>query len=277
MGTFDAFRYDGKRALVVGGATGMGAAAAELVKDAGAEVVVMDRAEVTLARRQGHPGRPRRQGLDRRRRRRVRRAGARAVLVRRRGRRHARHRAHQLHRAPPHDRPAARRRPAAPRARPSASSRRPPGFGWQANLDPPERVPRRRRLRRAPRSGRRRTARPTTCGASWRSTPTSPARPSACSSGACASTPSSPAPPNTPLAQANKETWLSFGADYRDEVGIEASTPLEQAYPLVFLCSDAAAGVTGITMVTDAGYFSSGISGSFPPATGAVEFLSSEF
>ena len=48
MGLFDAFRYDGKRALVVGGATGMGAATAELVKDAGAEVVVMDRAEVTL-------------------------------------------------------------------------------------------------------------------------------------------------------------------------------------------------------------------------------------
>src|SRR5437763_7456769 len=48
MGLFDAFRYDGKRVLVVGGATGMGAATAELVKDAGAEVVVMDRAEVTL-------------------------------------------------------------------------------------------------------------------------------------------------------------------------------------------------------------------------------------
>src|SRR5690349_1822422 len=48
MGTFDAYRYDGRRALVVGGATGMGAAVAELVQDAGAEVVVMDRAEVTL-------------------------------------------------------------------------------------------------------------------------------------------------------------------------------------------------------------------------------------
>ena len=45
---FDAFRYDGKRVLVVGGATGMGAAAAELVQDAGAEVVVMDFAEVKL-------------------------------------------------------------------------------------------------------------------------------------------------------------------------------------------------------------------------------------
>ena len=48
MTVFDAFRYDGKRALVVGGATGMGAAVAELVQDAGAEVVVMDFAEVTL-------------------------------------------------------------------------------------------------------------------------------------------------------------------------------------------------------------------------------------
>src|SRR5688572_17150 len=49
MGLFDKFRFDGKRALVVGGATGMGAATAELVQDAGAEVVVMDRAPVTLA------------------------------------------------------------------------------------------------------------------------------------------------------------------------------------------------------------------------------------
>src|SRR3954465_7026923 len=48
MGLFDAFSFKGKRALVVGGATGMGAATAELVQDAGAEVVVADRAEVTL-------------------------------------------------------------------------------------------------------------------------------------------------------------------------------------------------------------------------------------
>src|SRR4026207_144988 len=49
MGLFDKFRFDGKRALVVGGATGMGAATAELVQDLGAEVVVMDFAPVTLA------------------------------------------------------------------------------------------------------------------------------------------------------------------------------------------------------------------------------------
>src|SRR5438105_13718884 len=49
MTLFDAFRYDGKRVLVVGGATGMGAATAELALAAGAEVVVMDYADVTLA------------------------------------------------------------------------------------------------------------------------------------------------------------------------------------------------------------------------------------
>src|ERR671937_2266197 len=49
MTLFNAFRYDGKRALVVGGASGMGAATAELVQDAGAEVVVMDLADVTLS------------------------------------------------------------------------------------------------------------------------------------------------------------------------------------------------------------------------------------
>ena len=36
MSLFDAFSYEGKRAAVVGGATGMGAAVAEVVKDGGA-------------------------------------------------------------------------------------------------------------------------------------------------------------------------------------------------------------------------------------------------
>jgi NAD(P)-dependent dehydrogenase (short-subunit alcohol dehydrogenase family) len=48
MTLFDAYRYDGKRALVVGGASGMGAATAALLQDAGAEVLVMDYADVTL-------------------------------------------------------------------------------------------------------------------------------------------------------------------------------------------------------------------------------------
>jgi NAD(P)-dependent dehydrogenase (short-subunit alcohol dehydrogenase family) len=86
-----------------------------------------------------------------------------------------------------------------------------------------------------------------------------------------------PGPTDTPLAQANASTWLTFGADYRAEVGISPSTPLEQAYPLVFLCSDAAAGITGMTLVSDAGYLAAGMSGSFGPATDAVGFFRSVF
>jgi NAD(P)-dependent dehydrogenase (short-subunit alcohol dehydrogenase family) len=82
-----------------------------------------------------------------------------------------------------------------------------------------------------------------------------------------------PGPTDTPLAQANREMWLGFGSDYRGEVGVEASTPLEQAYPLVFLCSDAASAITGITLISDAGYMSSGITGSFPDATDVANFL----
>ncbi len=82
-----------------------------------------------------------------------------------------------------------------------------------------------------------------------------------------------PGPTDTPLAQANKDMWLGFGADYRAEVGVEAATPLEQAYPLVFLCSDAAVAITGVTVITDSGYFSAGVTETFPDATPAVNFL----
>jgi NAD(P)-dependent dehydrogenase (short-subunit alcohol dehydrogenase family) len=81
-----------------------------------------------------------------------------------------------------------------------------------------------------------------------------------------------PGPTDTPLAQANKDLWLGFGSDYRESVGIEAATPLEQAYPLVYLCSDAAGVLSGTTLISDSGYISSGLTGSFPPATPVAEF-----
>lgn len=49
MNLGDKFGYDGKRVLVVGGATGMGAAGAELALSLGAEVIVMDFAEVRMS------------------------------------------------------------------------------------------------------------------------------------------------------------------------------------------------------------------------------------
>jgi NAD(P)-dependent dehydrogenase (short-subunit alcohol dehydrogenase family) len=86
-----------------------------------------------------------------------------------------------------------------------------------------------------------------------------------------------PGPTDTPLAQSNPEMWLGFGADYRAEAGVEAATPLEQAYPLVFLCSDAASAITGGIVITDAGYLASGMGQSFQPAADAVGFFRSVF
>ena len=82
-----------------------------------------------------------------------------------------------------------------------------------------------------------------------------------------------PGPTDTPLARANADMWLTFGADYREVAGIEASTPEEQAGPLAFLCSDAAAYINGVTLITDGGYASAGITSSFPDAKPVIDFL----
>jgi NAD(P)-dependent dehydrogenase (short-subunit alcohol dehydrogenase family) len=275
MTTFDAFRYDGKRALVVGGATGMGAAVAELAKDAGAEVVVMDRAEVSLPGVKAiHVDLSDKASID-------------AAVDECGGPVHALfscagvadgtpgierinfigHR-HMIDRLLADD--------LLPRGSAIGLISSAAGYGWQANLT---------------RLNEYLDIRDFDGATQWaQENGTADYMWSKLAINAFVAREAfgllkrgvrinaiMPGPTNTPLAQANKETWLTFGADYRDEVGIEPSTPLEQAYPLVFLCSDAAAGITGITIVTDAGYFSSGTSGSFPPATGAVEFLSSTF
>src|SRR5450432_3294756 len=49
MTLFDAYSYKGKRVLVVGGATGMGAATVDVLLAAGGEVFAMDRAEISTA------------------------------------------------------------------------------------------------------------------------------------------------------------------------------------------------------------------------------------
>jgi NAD(P)-dependent dehydrogenase (short-subunit alcohol dehydrogenase family) len=82
-----------------------------------------------------------------------------------------------------------------------------------------------------------------------------------------------PGPTDTPLARSQADLWLGTGADYREAAGVQASTPEEQAGPLVFLCSDAAVYVNGVTMITDGGWVSSGVTGSFPGASGIVNFL----
>ena len=87
-----------------------------------------------------------------------------------------------------------------------------------------------------------------------------------------------PGPTNTPLAQANAELWLSFGADYREELGHRGVHAARAGLPAgVPLQRRGGRASPASTLVTDAGYFASGMAGSFEPASGAVEFMRSVF
>jgi NAD(P)-dependent dehydrogenase (short-subunit alcohol dehydrogenase family) len=275
MGLFDAYSYKGKRAVVVGGATGMGAAVAEVVKDGGAEVVVMDRAEIGLdgvtaihldlsdkasieaaVKECGGPvnalfscagvadGTP---GIER---------------INFIGHRHMINRMLEQDLLP------------AGSAIGMISSAA--GLGWETNID---------LLLEfldiddfdAATAWTEKNERATYMWSKQAINAYVARQAIELLKRGIRINATLPGPTNTPLAQANADTWLTFGADYRETVGIEASTPLEQAYPLVFLCSDAAVGVSGITMITDAGFVGSGVSKAFPSATEAVGFLRGEY
>ncbi len=271
MTLFDAFRYDGKRAVVVGGATGMGAAAAELLQSAGAEVVVMDYAEITLPGATAvHVNLAERESID-------------AAVDQCGGPVDALfscagvadgtpgiekinfigHR-HMIDRLLADD--------LMPRGSAIGFISSAAGLGWEANL------PRIRSYLETPDFDSAVAWIAENGGADYMST-----KQAICAYVASQAFPLlkrgirinaiCPGPTDTPLAQANKEMWLGFGADYRAEVGVEASTPLEQAYPLVFLCSAAAAAINGITLVTDTGYFAAGVTEAFPAATDVALFL----
>lgn len=275
MNAFDVFRYDGKRVLVVGGATGMGAAATEVVQAAGAEVVVMDFAPVTrpgvtaiqvnLAERASidaaiaacdgsfdalfscagvADGTP---GIER-----INFIGHRYLIDRLLER-------DMLHRG------------SAIGMISSAA-----GLGWEPNLAQIEELL---------------ATDDWDAAVAWTHA-NGKADYMSMKRAMCAYVASQayplfkrgirinaicPGPTDTPLARANSEQWLGFGADYRAEVGSEPSTPIEQAYPLVFLCSAAAAAINGQTLISDQGYLSAGLSGAFPAATPTAHFLFGRF
>ena len=271
MTLFDAFRYDGKRALVVGGASGMGAATAELLQDAGAEVVVMDFADVTLPGAKAiHVNLADAASIDSA----VDECGGQVDAlfscagvadgtpgiekINFIGHRHL------------IDRLLTKRM--LPRGSAIGFISSAAGLGWEGNLpllnellDTPDFDSAVRWVQEHGKADYM-SMKQATCAYVGRQA--FPLLKEGIRINAIC-----PGPTDTPLAQANKEMWLGFGEDYRGEVGVEPSTPLEQAYPLVFLCSDAAAAITGITMISDAGYMSSGITGSFPDATPVANFL----
>jgi NAD(P)-dependent dehydrogenase (short-subunit alcohol dehydrogenase family) len=269
--TFDAFRFDGKRALVVGGASGMGAAAAEVVRDAGAEVVVLDFAEITLPGVKAiHVNLAERESVD-------------AALDACGGTVDALFSCAGVADGTPGierinfighryliDRLLERDMLPSGSAIGMISSAA--GLGWEANLEALEELLDTTEWDAAVQW---------TVDKGWADY--LHMKQAMCAYVARQAHPLfkrgirinaiCPGPTDTPLAQANKEMWLGFAADYRADVGSQPSTPLEQAYPLVFLCSDAARAINGQTVISDQGYLASGITGSFPDATVPAQFL----
>ena len=258
----EAFRFDGKRALVVGGASGMGAATARLVQDLGAEVVVMDYADVNLD-------------------------GVKAIKVDLRdqasidaaidecgGPVHALFscagvadgtagiekvnfigQRHLIERMVNEDK--------MPAGSAIAMISSVAGLGWENQLpllleylDTPDFDGAVKWIE----------AHPEKADYSW-------SKQAMCAYTARQGYPFlkrgirinaiQPGPTDTPLARANADIWLGFASDYREAVGIQASSPEEQAYPLVFLCSPAASHMNGISIITDAGYVSAGLTDAY--------------
>jgi NAD(P)-dependent dehydrogenase (short-subunit alcohol dehydrogenase family) len=269
----DAFRYDGKRALVVGGATGMGAAVAELVQDLGAEVIVMDFAPVTLDGAKAI-------NLDLRDK-----ASIDAALDECGGPIHALfscagvadgtagiekinfigHR-HLI------DRAIAQGFLGRGSAIGFISSTA--GLGWRKHLDEVKAY-----LDAAPDFDSAVAwieANPDKASYTWSKQSINvyvQSRALELLKQGIRVNAILPGPTDTPLARANAETWLGFGTDYRGDAGIEASRPDEQAGPLVFLCSDAASHVSGEILIVDAGFTGSGVTGAYETAAMAVEFM----
>ncbi|MET0145921.1 MAG: SDR family oxidoreductase [Ilumatobacteraceae bacterium] len=74
-----------------------------------------------------------------------------------------------------------------------------------------------------------------------------------------------PSSTDTPLAR-RSFGWLEYGTDYREATGIHVAKPIEQAYALAFLCSSAASYVSGAFLSVDAGVNASRTMGTFVPA-----------
>ncbi|HKP60690.1 MAG TPA: aldehyde dehydrogenase family protein [Polyangiales bacterium] len=271
MSLFDPFGYRGKRALVVGGATGMGAGVAEVVRDAGAEVVVMDRAKITLTGVKTISLDLAEKGsIDTA----LKECGGRVDAlfscagvadgtlgierINFIGHRYMIDRMFALGMLP------------AGSAIGFISSAA--GMGWEAQLPLLQEFLKIDDFDAATAWVKQRNK----ADYMW-------SKQAICAYVAQMALPflkrgvrinaTLPGPTDTPLAQANKDRWLGFGADYRKEANVAVSTSIEQARPLVFLCSDAAAAISGVTVITDVGYTSSAIAESFPSAKMTINFL----
>lgn len=82
-----------------------------------------------------------------------------------------------------------------------------------------------------------------------------------------------PGPTDTPLARANADLWLTFAQDYRDATGCEIHTPQQMANTMAFLNSGAASGISGVTLLVDNGHVMSSMTGSFAPGKPIIDLI----
>jgi len=75
-----------------------------------------------------------------------------------------------------------------------------------------------------------------------------------------------PGPTDTPLARANADVWLSFGEPFRKEMGADPLTAKQIGDTLAFLCSEAASGINGVTLTIDHGHTAASVTGSYDDA-----------
>jgi len=82
-----------------------------------------------------------------------------------------------------------------------------------------------------------------------------------------------PGPTDTPLARANAAMWLGFAQDYRDATGTPHLTPEQMGDTMAFLNSDAASGISGVSLLVDTGHIMSSLAGSYEPGQAIARFL----
>ena len=265
--SIDLFKYDGKRALVIGGATGMGAATAQRVAALGGEVIVMDVAEITYPVKQAiHVDLTQQESVD-------------AALDEIEGEIHAvfacagvgdgtpnlmainflsqRHMIDRL----------VERGSLPPRGAIAMISSV-AGLGWQMEmetigeiLDTPDWASANKWLAAHPDRDNYLFSKQVMNAYVARQA--FPLLKRGLRINAI-----EPGPTDTPLARANAEVWLGYAADYNRAASVETLTPDHMANTLVFLCSDAASGMNGESFLVDQGQVNATMSGGYVPEGG---------
>jgi NAD(P)-dependent dehydrogenase (short-subunit alcohol dehydrogenase family) len=82
-----------------------------------------------------------------------------------------------------------------------------------------------------------------------------------------------PGPTDTPLARANADVWLGFAQGYRHAAGVGHLTAEQVASAMAFLNSDAASGINGVSLTIDSGHLASCISGSYDADRAIVDLM----